>query len=185
MHAPYQPYQLLNIPYGEGRFITTEPEAIAEAKKARGHQVAELLEDIDSVGGDVPIFITGDFNEPSHLDWSQAAADAKKCPIKVEWPTTKALADAGFVDALRQVRPDVVNDRANTWTPITEPSDPKDRHDRIDLILSRGPGISVIETKLVGENPRFAQIVAHPYPSDHRAVVATFESSRAHPRPHH
>ena len=185
MHAPYQPYQLLNIPYGDGRFISTEQEAIAEAKKARGHQVVELLQDIDSVGGSAPVFITGDFNEPSHLDWTQAAADAKQCLIKVEWPTTKALSDAGFTDALRHVRPDVVNDRANTWTPITDPSDPKDRHDRIDFVLSRGCGISVIEAKLVGENPRFAQIVAHPYPSDHRAVVATFELKSHSPWRHH
>jgi exonuclease III len=175
MHAPYQPYQLLNIPYHDGRFITSEQEAIAAAKKARGHQVAELLQDVQSVGADAPVFITGDFNEPSHLDWTQPAADAKKCPIRVEWPTTKALADAGFVDALRQVRPDAVNDRADTWTPTTDPSDPKDRHDRIDLVLCRGRAIKVVDAKLVGEDPRFAQIVVAPYPSDHRAVVAEFE----------
>jgi endonuclease/exonuclease/phosphatase family metal-dependent hydrolase len=185
MHAPYQPYQLLNIPYHDGPFINTEQEAIAEARRARGHQVDELLREIASVTADgLPIFVTGDFNEPSHLDWNQLAADAGKCPIKVEWPTTKALADAGFTDTLRQVRPDSINDRADTWTPITDPTDPKDRHDRIDFVLSRGPGVKVVEAKLIGENPRFAQIVVDPYPSDHRAVVATFElSSRPHTAP--
>ena len=175
MHAPYQPYQLLSIPYGDGAFIKTERQAVAEANKARGHQVAQLLREVESVSGDgVPIFITGDFNEPSHLDWAQVAADAKKCPIKVEWPTTKALADAGFNDALREVRPDVVNDRANTWTPTTDPSDPKDRHDRIDLVLYRGSRVVPKDVSLVGEDSRFARIVVRPYPSDHRAVVATF-----------
>jgi endonuclease/exonuclease/phosphatase family metal-dependent hydrolase len=185
MHAPYQPYQLLNIPYQDGPFIKTEQEAIVQAKKARGAQVADLLREIESVTAEgLPVFITGDFNEPSHLDWTQAAADAGKCPIKVEWPTTKALADAGFTDALRNVRPDPLNDQANTWTPITDSTDPKDRHDRIDFVLSRGPGVKVVQANLVGENPRFAQIVVHPYPSDHRSVVATFElSSRPDPAP--
>ena len=38
MHAPYQPYQLLNIPYADAPFIKTAGEAVAEARKARGAQ---------------------------------------------------------------------------------------------------------------------------------------------------
>ena len=185
MHAPYQPYQLLSIPYGDGRFISTEREAIDEAKKARGKQVAELLAEVERVRRDgLPVFVTGDFNEPSHLDWTQAAADARKCPIKVEWPSTKALADAGLLDALRQVRPDAVNDRANTWTPTTDVADSKDRHDRIDLVMFGGSGVRVREAKLVGEDRRFADLVVRPYPSDHRAVVAEFELVGATNSPH-
>jgi exodeoxyribonuclease-3 len=33
-YKPYQPYQLLGIPYQDGAFIKTEAEAIAESKKA-------------------------------------------------------------------------------------------------------------------------------------------------------
>ena len=32
--APYQPYQLMGIPYGRGRFIETADEAVAEALRA-------------------------------------------------------------------------------------------------------------------------------------------------------
>ena len=39
-HAPYQPYQLLGIPYNDAPFLKTEEEAIAAAEEARGHQVA-------------------------------------------------------------------------------------------------------------------------------------------------
>jgi endonuclease/exonuclease/phosphatase family metal-dependent hydrolase len=185
MHAPYQPYQLLSIPYGDGVFIKTEREAIEQAKKARGAQVAELLGEIEGIRGDgLAVFVTGDFNEPSHLDWTKPAAAAEKCPIKVEWPSTKALADAGFIDALRKVRPDEVTDRANTWTPTTEPGDPKDRHDRIDLVMFGGSGVRVKEVKLVGEDRRFADVVVRPYPSDHRAVVAEFDLAGATISPH-
>jgi endonuclease/exonuclease/phosphatase family metal-dependent hydrolase len=175
MHAPYQPYQLLGIPYENGRFIKTEAEAIEEARRARGREVAELIGEIGALKDGAPVFVTGDFNEPSHLDWTARAAAARRCPIKVEWPGTKALADAGFVDALRKLRPDEVRDRADTWTPTTTPEDPKDRHDRIDFVLYRGAGVAVKEAKVVGEDGRFAEVVVRPWPSDHRGVVGVFE----------
>ena len=51
----------------------------------------------------LPVFLTGDFNEPSHLDWTTAAANAKLCPLPVTWPSSKAVVDAGFVDAYEWV----------------------------------------------------------------------------------
>ena len=71
-HAPYQPYQLLNIPYANAPFLKTEIDAIAAAKKARGHQVNDLIKEIHDLDDKtIPVIITGDFNEPSHLDWTQ------------------------------------------------------------------------------------------------------------------
>ena len=46
-HAPYQPYQLLSIPYHDGAFLKTEQEAIAAAQDARGHQLVDLLSHLD------------------------------------------------------------------------------------------------------------------------------------------
>ena len=110
-HAPYQPYQLLGIAYHDGRFIRTADEAVAEARAARGEEVAALLAEIAAASAEhpaVPVVVTGDFNEPSHLDWTPAAAAAGRCPLAVEWPGTKALAEAGFVDAYRARHPDPV-----------------------------------------------------------------------------
>ncbi len=175
-HAPYQPYQLLGIPYGDGRFIKTAEEAVSEAKAARGEEVASLLTELAPAlkAGD-PLFVTGDFNEPSHLDWTGAAAEAKRCPIAVDWPTTRGVMSAGLIDALRTVRPDPVKDPCHTWTPITKPSDPKDRHDRIDFVLTSCRPEQVIEAKIVGERPDAADVVVGDYPSDHRAVVVRFQ----------
>jgi len=67
--SPYQPYQLMKIPYGDGRFITTAEEAIDEARKARGSQVDAMLAEVKAhAANSDAVFITGDFNEPSHLD---------------------------------------------------------------------------------------------------------------------
>jgi exodeoxyribonuclease-3 len=174
-HAPYQPYQLLSIPYGKGKFIKTEKEAIAEASQARGHQVAALLKAIKALPEkELPVFILGDFNEPSHQDWTAKAATAGRHPIKVSYPTTHSLTKAGMVDAYRAVYPDEMKFPGYTWTPTTKMTDPKDHHDRIDFIFFRGKTVKVEGAQIVGESRKNADIVLSPYPSDHRAVVATF-----------
>lgn len=175
-HAPYQPYQLLNIPYANAPFIKTAAEAVSEAGKARGAQVEQLLAELKPAisSGDL-FFVTGDFNEPSHLDWTKRAADAGLCPLPVEYPSTLAITRAGMRDAFRSVYPDESARTGWTWTPTTKPDDPKDRHDRIDFVFVGGPSVVVKGCEVVGEDPKFADIVVQPYPSDHRAVVATIE----------
>jgi len=173
--SPYQPYQLLNIPYGHAPFIKTEAQAVAAAKKVHGGHLESLLKEIDAVRDEgVPILITGAFNEPSHLDWTEATAKSGRHPIKVSYPSSMALAKAGFSDAYRTVYPDVMKAPGYTWTPVTKTSDPRDHHDRIDIIYFRGKGVRTNSVKIVGENRKNADIVITPYPSDHRAVVAAF-----------
>jgi endonuclease/exonuclease/phosphatase family metal-dependent hydrolase len=175
-HAPYQPYQLLRIPYGSAPFLTTEDEAVRAATAARGGQVERLLAEAKAaLAGGLPGFLTGDFNEPSHLDWTAAAAKAGHCPLTVRWPSTAAVEAAGFVDSYRAVHTDPVKERGLTWTPTTKPDDPTDRHDRIDFVFSAGTAARVKGAKVVGEAKEAAGIVVSPYPSDHRAVVAEIE----------
>jgi exonuclease III len=175
-HAPYQPYQLLKIPYADAPFVDTPEQAVLEAQKARGSQVAALLEEVETVRRvNAPMVITGDFNEPSALDWTDSVRIAKRCPAIVTWPTTKAVLDAGFVDAYRKAHPDVLKWPGYTWTPTTAEDDPQDKHDRIDFVFVAGAGVTVGKCEVVGERPLRADIVVTPYPSDHRAVVATLQ----------
>jgi hypothetical protein len=71
--------------------------------------------------------------------------------------------------------PDEVKRLGWTWTPTTRPEDPKDRHDRIDFVFVGGKEANIARCEIVGEATPAADIVVHPYPSDHRAVVATVE----------
>ena len=177
---PYQPYQLLGIQpkwhkHKDTPFIKTEAEAIEGAQKARGREIARLLRQIRSLPDkEAPIFVVGDFNEPSHLDWTEAAATSGRHPIKVEYPSSLALVKAGFTDAWRTVYPDEMKKPGFTWSPLTKPDNPKDHHDRIDFVYFKGKGVKVTDAKIIGENKENADIVVSPYPSDHRAVVATF-----------
>ena len=171
--SPYQPYQLLDIPYGGAPFIDTEAEAIRFAEHTRGPAIELLKEDLAEADGAEAAFVFGDFNEPSGLDWTQAAVDADNQPIVVDWPTTRALEDEGFVDAFRDANPDPVAKPAFTWTPSSKPTVSWDHHDRIDFVLARADDLEVESAAIVGEKRPEADIVVRPWPSDHRAVAAT------------
>ncbi len=175
---PYQPYQLLNITYGDAPFIMTEEEAIDYANQARGSAMEKFYSDIQEVGAgehDV-VLIFGDFNEPSYLDWTEDSAKAGIHPLKVEFPTSKKLAEAGFVDALRLVHPDVVEKPAFSWpwAKVDDPTLGSEYHnDRIDFVYVRGGtgALNVSDASIVGGNAPGVDLVYEPYPSDHKAVV--------------
>lgn len=166
---PYQPYQLLGIEYGPAPFVTTEAEAVDWAQRTRGGAMALLEADLAVAAGAAAVFVTGDFNEPSQHDWTEAAVAAGQHPVKVAWPTTKRLEDQGFVDGYRAIHPDPVAKPAYTWTPMGDEADPEDHHDRIDFVLVRGA--SVTDAAIVGEDGPRSDIAVMPWPSDHRAVA--------------
>ena len=182
---PYQPYQLLEIRpkwhkhTNNITFIKTEDEAIEWAKKARGVEIAKVLRQVKSIPDkQAPVFVLGDFNEPSHLDWTDAAAKAGRHPIKVAYPTSTEMAKAGFSDAYRKIYPDEMKNPGYTWSSFYKFDDPTTHHDRIDFVYFKGKGIKLNEVKIVGENQKDADIVISPYPSDHRAVVADFKLTK-------
>ena len=142
-----------------------------------------VLPDLAADG--IPVFLTGDFNSPSHLDWTPAV-DAVRDEVRypVEWPVAKALADAGFRDSYREVHPDPVAVPGFTWTPPgTLESVKNEVHDRIDWVLVQGP-VETLSTALVGEaGGPDVDVELDPYPTDHRGVVSTFEVGAADPAP--
>src|SRR5699024_2310297 len=110
---PYEPYEIRD------GFITTEVQAIARAQTTRGAAIMGTLNAMSSaLNSGLPVFLTGDFNEPSHLDWTaEAAAAGLHFGMKVDWPASRSVVDRGMVDAFRELRPDEVADRGETWTP--------------------------------------------------------------------
>ncbi len=169
---PYQPYQLLGIEYGPAPFIKTEAEAVSFAGQTRGAAMDLLASDMAAADSAAAVFVTGDFNEPSGLDWIEAAVTAGQQPVAVNWPTTKRLGDHGFMDAYRAIHPDPVAKPAFTWTPRYDEAASDDHPDRIDFIFARGEGLAVTDAAIVGEDGPRSDISVMPWPSDHRAVVA-------------
>jgi hypothetical protein len=161
-----------------------EAAVISAATAARGSEVTSYLSDMASaLSSNTPVFFTGDFNEPSHLDWTAATAAATPRPydLKVEYPTSKRIVNAGMTDSLRVVRPDVVNDHAYTWTPGYPPPNlaADEVHDRIDIVYHAGPGVTPTAAQTVGYpdlSPN-TDIAVPGYNADHRAVVVTYNVS--------
>jgi endonuclease/exonuclease/phosphatase family metal-dependent hydrolase len=170
--SPYQPYQLLNIEYGPFPHLKTAAEAVQAAADTRGPALKLLFEDMASAGEADASFVFGDFNEPSHRDWTEAAARAGRHPMAVSYPTVKAIEDKGFVDTFRAVFPDEVAKPGFTWTPTSEPTATDDHHDRIDFALAKASNLQVLAAGIAGEKAPEADLVVKPWPSDHRATFA-------------
>lgn len=170
--APYQPYQLLGIEYGPFPYLKTADEAVKSAAETRGPALKLLFDDMASAGEAEAAFVFGDFNEPSHRDWTEAAVKAGFQPMVVAFPTVKAIEDKGFIDTFRAVYPDAGIKPGMTWTPTSEPSAKDDHHDRIDFALARARDLEVIAAGIVGEKAPEADIVVTPWHSDHRATMA-------------
>jgi hypothetical protein len=125
-----------------------------------------------------PVFLVGDFNEPSHLDWTADAGPtgAGLHTHVVPWPSSTAVVNAGFIDSYREIRPDETTQLGYTWT--TQNNNPE-VHDRIDFVYYKGVGVTATNSQLVGSTSTAggvaADILIGGYPSDHRAVLTTFE----------
>ncbi|MDR1504934.1 MAG: endonuclease/exonuclease/phosphatase family protein [Prevotella sp.] len=169
---PYQPYQLNGVEYGDAPMLNTAKEAIASAWKARKAQVTDVITDIRDVQDEGwPIFLTGDFNEPSFLDWTERAVEAGLCKLPVQWPAEKAFIEqVGMRDSYRLLFSDEVANPGHTWT-----SCPSEHEvlDRIDFVLFKG-GVIPVKSEIIGEEGNFSNIQFSGYPSDHRAVITTF-----------
>ncbi|MFJ5215103.1 HAD-IA family hydrolase [Streptomyces sp. NPDC088354] len=168
-YTPYGPYDALNdrLPV----------EALAEREESSG-RLGEIRRILSDMAGDLaardttPVLLIGDFNVPSHLDWTAEAA-----PLhggrEVPWPVTLEAEAAGLRDSYRDAHPDPVRDPGTTWSPVNPAPEPQDR---IDFVLYAGSGLEVLDsTTLVTGDPRpEPDVASNAWPSDHAAVVTTF-----------
>jgi len=131
----------------------------------------EILPELVKKG--IPVYLTGDFNVPSHMDCTKKV---NKCFM---WPISMKLERLGFRDSYREIYLDPkVNPgftwwanrpRVRGWNPVS-----KDIHDRIDFIYSAGPS-KTLDSVIIGEpDVKDVSINVTPWPSDHRAIMSTF-----------
>ena len=167
-HAPAYPYQPYDLRDGK---LKTPADAVAAAEAARGAQIDALAAQIAPyLAAKRAVFVTGDFNEPSHLDWTAAAVAAGHHPMAVDYPASTKLNAAGLVDSYRATHPDEVAHPGLTWTP--EPG-ADEVFDRIDFVYAAGAAPTA--SAVVGEDAAHADLVSAPFRSDHRLVVSTFD----------
>lgn len=145
-------------------------EVLATEDEVRTATIAKLLPSVGSLLADGwPVLFTGDLNQPSHLDWTEATADQHGGVGAVDWPVSRALLDAGLRDAYREAHPDPMSDPGNTWGDVGgRQGSPR----RIDYAYVGGP-VEVSSSELVGEKGGAGVDRAYQrWTSDHRAVVS-------------
>ncbi|MDZ7644890.1 MAG: endonuclease/exonuclease/phosphatase family protein [Woeseiaceae bacterium] len=178
VHLPSDPYGPDAVRDG-----ATRQEVLALERATRLPEIEHYLPTLASlIDNDTPVFLTGDFNTPAHTDWIADAVGTRKfLRYTVDWPVTRAVAAAGLRDAWRTVYPDPVLHPGLTWWAGRPPlalyaPGENDAQDRIDFIWYGGPA-DVNAATLVGEQdgPGVTTAVM-PWPSDHRAVVASFSA---------
>ena len=144
------------------------------------------------------VIIGGDFNEPSHLGWTENTKDLwDHNGAVVEWDCSRVLYENGFKDTYRERYPNVVeypgftfpSDNLNapvsklTWAPDA------DERERIDFIYFHptqnitlkdavivGPPSSIVRSQRVEEQSNDKFIApSGVWPTDHKGVLSIFE----------
>ena len=143
------------------------------------------------------VLLGGDFNEPSHLDWTRATKDLyDHHGFIIPWTVTLLLDNAGYMDAWRERYPDVLAHPGFTF-PSDNPDVPvsklawapkADERDRIDYIFyAPSPRLRLKNIRLFGpegciafnrrtpdtSDDRFIRPLGT-WPTDHKALLATF-----------
>ncbi|MEY4377041.1 MAG: hypothetical protein RJB26_1591 [Pseudomonadota bacterium] len=173
-HLPSDLYGPEAVRDGEGLAAVLALEEQARVPSARA------LQTLGSLAADgIPVFLTGDFNTPSHRDWTPAMQLLRPEAIRypVAWPSTALLEAAGLRDSFREVFPNPVATPGLTWTAgMPAPYiPPRETLDRIDFIFSGGT-TATVDSRILGEaGGAGVSASVTPWPSDHRAVVSTFE----------
>ena len=184
VHLPSYPYSPQRILQG-----ATASEALAFERAYRMPPLRPPVRALSAlVGSGIPSFLLGDFNSPSYLDWTRATVGSlPQIRFPMHWPATELTAKHGFRDSYREVHPDPLRTPGLTW-PSGRPRPagaynpgPHAANDRIDFIFDGGPATTVRST-IVGESGAAdVGIAVDPWPSDHRAVVSTFDVRAAVP----
>jgi endonuclease/exonuclease/phosphatase family protein len=140
--------------------IASENEVRTSALEPSLRAMAALIEE------GYPVFLTGDFNEPSSLDYGQETVGTRPgIDEPVLWPVSEVLLETGFRDTYREVHPD----------PLENPGITHRSGDRIDYLYAAGPS-QTLDSRIVGkQGEQDVAIGFEQWTSDHNAVLSTFE----------
>ncbi|MGE8378379.1 MAG: endonuclease/exonuclease/phosphatase family protein, partial [Sphingobacterium sp.] len=177
----------------------TKVSAIVEAnrKSKRDEAIRDIIHDVDGEKQSQSFIIAGDFNEPSHLDWTVATKDLfDHRGAVVPWDCSVLLNKAGFKDSFRVQYPNPVSHPGFTYPAFNKdvPIDKlawaptADDRDRIDYVYYRSKQpLKVVKARIVGpvETVKYAKkqekdsedeflLPKGIWPTDHKALLVTF-----------
>lgn len=143
------------------------------------------------------VILGGDFNEPSHLDWTRETKDLyDHNGLIIPWTVTLLLDNHGFIDTYRTLYPNVLDYPGFTF-PSDNPLVPTDKltwapksdeRDRIDYVFYHphpaielkkavifGPRGSIVKNQRVEETSKDEFLLPlGVWPTDHKGLLVTF-----------
>ena len=197
----------MNDPDGDGKpDPITDPQAILEydRRSKKDEAIAAFLAYAKPLlAKGERVILAGDFNDASHLDWTEATKDrfAHNGAV-VPWPNSIALAEAGMKDSYRELHPDPVACPGITWPSeafgkgCTSWAPESDDRERVDYVYYGGRGIRAVESYVAGSRTYWRgkekrKMKTHddhvleslPWPSDHKGVLTVFDLPPGEARP--
>lgn len=173
---------------------------VAASQKPNGYRGYDAtIRAIQLADSDMPVIVTGDFNEPSHLDWTERYAREgadrwvgnptdTQLRFHISWPGSQRLLEAGLLDAWRTVHTNEVDFPGHTWTPEYPEGTPGRRpagdqmRDRIDMVYFSNSRFKARDCVVIGESLQYsAKPFPGKWPSDHRAVYAELQLHESDP----
>ncbi len=165
------------VRYGPKLYLRGMPlaDVLASEDEVRTRSIEVLTPSMQALLEEgYPVFLTGDLNQPSSLDYTEEAIGMRKGVTEaIPWPVSETLLAIDMRDTFREVHPDPVENPGLTHG---NPDFKKGGFgDRIDYLYAGGPAVTQT-SELVGEvgGPNVDRGY-DPWTSDHRAVLSTFE----------
>ena len=172
-------------------------ESVGSNRLIQANAIIEHLFNTGQLDADIPLLVGGDWNCPSHLDWTVDTTRVYKRRRALPLPVSTAMQSAGFTDTFRALYPNPVQHPGITWSPMFrtkgEGAEKEDQcFDRIDRLYMKNPSSSKGDwvlrpltahvLPLVWEDDSIP-VVDRQFPSDHGAVVNDLEWSKASGKP--
>ena len=166
-------------------------------RSGRVKQATALIEHLKKAGqleSDLPLLVGGDWNCPSHLDWTTDTARVYRNRRDMDLPVSLAMREAGFTDTFRALHPNPVQHPGITWSPMFRGPAPGEEgtaqsFERIDRLYLKNPTDATGRWSLRPTSTRVLPLVweddavpsaQRDFPSDHGALVIDLEWVQAH-----
>lgn len=174
-YREYLPYHLRDAPDATDEDLLDD-ERRRSQRLAQTEALLARLGELGHLDSELPVLVGGDWNCPSHLDWTADTARVFRFRRDLPLPVSRAVAAAGFVDVFRALHPDPVLRPGITWSPLyrgtAEVPETADRIDRLYRRPARGPDlVPVGATTLPLRHEAAVAEADQRFPSDHGAVV--------------
>ncbi|KAF4511713.1 hypothetical protein G6O67_003485 [Ophiocordyceps sinensis] len=174
---PYGPYDFC--------FDKMSLDKVLEREKQSGRtpQIVDIvgrMKDQIANAERVPVVLVGDFNAPSHLDWTSETKSIHCDVGDVPWPSSEEPTKAGMVDSFREVHEDALAEPGITWSPIfLQNANRPEPMDRIDFVYHKGLETLDSMAEVVGQPKAEPDHKDNEWTSDHAAVKTIFRVAEA------